>query len=93
MLFEDLDTSPILVELDVVERNLRGFRDHCDARFRGRCAPTSRITRSAVPATKLALEYVGRPVPNVPRLGGFAAISGVISLDAVISAIKDRFSG
>jgi len=46
-----------------------------------------------VPATELALKHVARPVPNVPLLGGFAAISGVISLDAVIAAIKDKFSG
>lgn len=46
-----------------------------------------------VPATELALKHVGRAVPNVPLLGGFAAISGVISLQAVISAIKDKFSG
>jgi pyruvate ferredoxin oxidoreductase gamma subunit len=46
-----------------------------------------------VPATELALKHVGRPVPNVPLLGGFAAISGVISLDAVIAAIKEKFSG
>jgi pyruvate ferredoxin oxidoreductase gamma subunit len=46
-----------------------------------------------VPATELALKHVGRPVPNVPLLGGFAAISGVISLDAVIAAIRTKFSG
>jgi len=46
-----------------------------------------------VPATELALKYVGRPVPNVPLLGGFAAISGVITLAAVIAAIRDRFTG
>lgn len=46
-----------------------------------------------VPATDLALKHVGRPVPNVPLLGGFAAISGVITLDAVIAAIKERFAG
>ena len=46
-----------------------------------------------VPATELALKYVGRAVPNVPLLGGFAAISGVITIEAVISAIKDKFSG
>jgi pyruvate ferredoxin oxidoreductase gamma subunit len=46
-----------------------------------------------VPATELALKHVGRPVPNVPLLGGFAAVSGVISLEAVIAAIRDRFSG
>jgi len=46
-----------------------------------------------VPATELALKYVGRAVPNVPLLGGFAAISGVITLDAVVSAIREKFSG
>ncbi len=46
-----------------------------------------------VPATELALKYVGRPVPNVPLLGAFAAISGLISLDAVIAAIREKFSG
>jgi pyruvate ferredoxin oxidoreductase gamma subunit len=46
-----------------------------------------------VPATELALKHVGRPVPNVPLLGGFAAVSGVISLEAVLAAIRERFSG
>jgi pyruvate ferredoxin oxidoreductase gamma subunit len=46
-----------------------------------------------VPATDLALKHVGRPVPNVPLIGGFAAVSGVISLDAVVCAIREKFSG
>jgi pyruvate ferredoxin oxidoreductase gamma subunit len=46
-----------------------------------------------VPATDLALKHVGRPVPNVPLLGGFAAISRVITLEAVVAAIKERFAG
>lgn len=46
-----------------------------------------------VPATELALKHVGRPVPNVPLLGGFAAVSGIIQLDSVIKAIRERFSG
>jgi len=46
-----------------------------------------------VSATELALKHVGRPVPNVPLLGGFAAASGLIRLDSVIKAINDRFSG
>ncbi|HTY99514.1 MAG TPA: 2-oxoacid:acceptor oxidoreductase family protein [Rhodocyclaceae bacterium] len=46
-----------------------------------------------VPATELALKHVGRPVPNVPLLGGFAAVSGVIRLESVIKAIRDRFAG
>jgi len=46
-----------------------------------------------VPATELALKYVGRPVPNAALLGGFAAVSGRISLDSVAAAIRDTFSG
>jgi pyruvate ferredoxin oxidoreductase gamma subunit len=44
-----------------------------------------------VAATELALKHVGRPVPNAALLAGFAAVSGRISLDSVIAAIRDRF--
>ncbi len=46
-----------------------------------------------LPATEISLKHVGRPVPNAVLLGGFAAISGMISLDAVAAAIKQKFSG
>ncbi len=46
-----------------------------------------------VPATELSVKHLGRPMPNVPLLGGFAAISGAIKLESVVMAIKDRFSG
>jgi pyruvate ferredoxin oxidoreductase gamma subunit len=46
-----------------------------------------------VPAAELAREYTGRPVANAALLGGFAALSGLVSLDAVVSAIRERFSG
>jgi len=46
-----------------------------------------------VPATELALKQVGRPVPNAALLGGFAALSGLITLEAVSHAIRDKFKG
>ncbi|HJV63260.1 MAG TPA: 2-oxoacid:acceptor oxidoreductase family protein, partial [Albitalea sp.] len=46
-----------------------------------------------VPATELALKHVGRPVPNAALLGAFAALGGQISIEAVASAISDKFSG
>jgi pyruvate ferredoxin oxidoreductase gamma subunit len=46
-----------------------------------------------VAATEIAIKHVGRPVPNVPLLGGFAAASGLIQLDSVAKAIRDKFSG
>jgi pyruvate ferredoxin oxidoreductase gamma subunit len=45
-----------------------------------------------VPATELAREHLGRPVPNAPLLGAFAAVSGVIGLDSVAAALRERFS-
>jgi pyruvate ferredoxin oxidoreductase gamma subunit len=46
----------------------------------------------AVPATDLALRHVGRPLPNAALLGGFAAITGQIRLESVVSAIESKFS-
>ena len=44
-----------------------------------------------VPATELAREHVGRPLPNAALLGAFAALTGVVSLEAVAAAIRGRF--
>ncbi len=46
-----------------------------------------------VNATELALKHVGRPVPNAALLGGFAAVTGRISLPSVVAAIRDKFRG
>jgi pyruvate ferredoxin oxidoreductase gamma subunit len=46
-----------------------------------------------VPATELALTHVGRPLPNAALLGGFAAMSGRVSLDSVAAAIREKFEG
>ena len=46
-----------------------------------------------VPASELAMKYVGRPLPNAALLGGFAAISGQIGIDAVARAIREKFPG
>jgi len=46
-----------------------------------------------VPATELARQHVGRPMPNAALLGGFAAVSGRISLESVAAAIREKFDG
>ena len=46
-----------------------------------------------VPATRLALERTGRPLPNAPMLGAFAAASGAVGIEAVRAAISLRFPG
>lgn len=50
-----------------------------------------RVTTLA--ATDLAREVLGRPLPNTALLGALAGLTGVVSLEAVIDAIRQRFSG
>ena len=44
-----------------------------------------------VPATEVALRQVGRPLPNAALLGGFAALTGQVGLEALGAAIRERF--
>lgn len=46
-----------------------------------------------VAATEIALEHVGKPLPNAALLGALAALSGVLHVEAVVAAIEGRFSG
>jgi pyruvate ferredoxin oxidoreductase gamma subunit len=46
-----------------------------------------------VPASELAREHLGRPLPNAALLGGFAALTGVVSVESVADAIRRRFGG
>lgn len=48
---------------------------------------------ATVPATELAREHLGRPLPNAPLLGAFAALTGLVSLESVAEAIAERFPG
>ena len=44
-----------------------------------------------LPASELAMKHVGRPVPNAALLAGFAAATGVLKLESVVAAIRDKF--
>lgn len=43
-----------------------------------------------VPASDLAREHTGRPLANAALLAGFAALSGLISLESVVRAIGEK---
>jgi pyruvate ferredoxin oxidoreductase gamma subunit len=51
----------------------------------------ARYRLCTLPATELALKHVGRALPNAALLGGFAAISGVVGLNSVVAAIRQKF--
>jgi pyruvate ferredoxin oxidoreductase gamma subunit len=45
-----------------------------------------------VPATALAREHLGKPLPNAALLGACAAVTGVVTLASVSAAIRERFA-
>jgi pyruvate ferredoxin oxidoreductase gamma subunit len=48
---------------------------------------------ATVPASELAREHLGRPLPGPALLGAFAAVTGIVSLGSVTAAIRERFPG
>lgn len=50
-------------------------------------------TLVTVPGTELAREHLGRALPNAALLGGFAALTELVSIEGVELAIAERFKG
>jgi pyruvate ferredoxin oxidoreductase gamma subunit len=46
-----------------------------------------------IPATEIALEIIGRPIPNAIMIGAFCSITGLVSIGAVQEAIMEKFPG
>lgn len=46
-----------------------------------------------VPASDIGVKHLRRPIANTPMLGAFAALTGVIDLASVQSAMRQKFPG
>ncbi len=46
-----------------------------------------------VPATEIAVEEIGRPIPNTALLAAFFTLTGILPLDALATALRGRFHG
>jgi len=46
-----------------------------------------------VPGTRIAMEVIGRPIPNMVMVGAFAGSTGLVSLKSLQEAVKERFGG
>jgi pyruvate ferredoxin oxidoreductase gamma subunit len=74
----------------VLLNSARGFAELGVADLTGRFRPERLLT---VPATRLAREHLGRPLPNAALLGGFVALTGLVSIGSLAAAIRERFPG
>lgn len=82
--------SGLQIDGYVLLNSVDGFDEH------GLCGDLAAFRKDhllTVPATEIAREHLGRTTPNSALLGGFAAMTGVVSLDAVASAFRHRFAG
>lgn len=84
-LFSGLDSAGY-----ILINSSRGFEELGIAEFI-RSFPADHVR--TVAATELAMKHIGRPLPNAVLLGGFAAVSGVIKLESVVAAIREKFPG
>ncbi len=46
-----------------------------------------------IDATEMAVEEIGRPIPNTALLAAFLGLTGILPLDALGTALKGRFHG
>jgi pyruvate ferredoxin oxidoreductase gamma subunit len=44
-----------------------------------------------VPATQIALEIIGRPIPNTPMMGAMIKATGLLDIEAVIANTRKSF--
>ena len=82
--------DPTLLHQYVLVNSAKGFAELGLAELAAQ-RPVGRLL--VVPATALAMAHLGRPLPGAPMLGGLAALASPVSLDAVLAAIGERFTG
>ncbi|MBI5212425.1 MAG: 2-oxoacid:acceptor oxidoreductase family protein [Nitrospirae bacterium] len=64
-------------------------KDPKELREKLKAKPTQRVL--TVDATKIAIENIGRPLPNSPMVGVLAKVSGIVSLDLILEDVKKSF--
>ena len=60
-----------------------------DIREKIKAKPTQKVF--TVDATKIAIECIGRPMPNSPMVGVLAKVSGIVTLENILEDVKNSF--
>jgi len=63
------------------------------ARDSAEIARTFGCRAMAVPATAMAMDTIGKPIPNTALLAAFIGLTGILPLEALATALKGRFGG
>ncbi|MGA2401811.1 MAG: 2-oxoacid:acceptor oxidoreductase family protein [Syntrophobacteraceae bacterium] len=57
------------------------------------CLRESSYKVFAIPAERLAKKILGRPIINAALLGAFSALTGELTIDAAVKAVRSKFPG
>jgi pyruvate ferredoxin oxidoreductase gamma subunit len=53
----------------------------------------TKATIKTLDATKLAMDFIGKPIVNTTLIGAFAGVSGIIRPESIKNAVMERFPG
>ncbi len=64
-------------------------KDPAEIKAKIKATPSQRVF--LVDATKIAMDCIGRPMPNSPLVGSLAKVSGIVSLETILEDVKKSF--
>lgn len=64
-------------------------KDPKEIREKLKAKPTQKVF--TIDATKIAIDCIGRPLPNAPMVGSLAKISGIVTLEHILEDVKKSF--
>ncbi len=64
-------------------------KDPKELREKLKAKPTQKVF--TIDATKIAIDNIGRPLPNSPMVGALAKVSGIVSIDVIVDDVKKSF--
>jgi pyruvate ferredoxin oxidoreductase gamma subunit len=64
-------------------------KDPKEIREKLKAKPTQRVM--TIDATKIAVEHIGRPLPNASMLGAISKATGIVDLDTLLDNVRKSF--
>ncbi|MDI6802090.1 MAG: 2-oxoacid:acceptor oxidoreductase family protein [Thermodesulfovibrionales bacterium] len=88
--------ATLLDAIDVTEGSpdnaifiVNSSKDPKEIREKLKAKPSQKVF--TVDATKIAIENIGRPLPNSPMVGVLSKVSAIVSLDSILEDVKKSF--
>jgi pyruvate ferredoxin oxidoreductase gamma subunit len=64
-------------------------KEPVEIREKLKAKPTQKVF--TVDATRIAIDCIGRPLPNSPMVGALSKVSGLVSLDVILEDVRKSF--